>query len=77
MPRYFFNIRGHATFDRDDEGWEFPDHATAIRGGEAAAKDMVMEAVYGDGAIDSLQIEVIAADGELIAVVPLKSVIRV
>jgi hypothetical protein len=74
MPRYFFHIREHDGLDV--EGLEFPDHETAQKGAEAAAKDMVVDAVIGDGLIDGRQIEVVSSAGEVVAVVPLRSVIK-
>jgi hypothetical protein len=76
MPRYFFHIRERNELDVDVDGLDFPDHATAQLGAEAAAKDMVVDAVIGDGVIDGRQIEVVSATGEVVAVVPLRSVIR-
>jgi hypothetical protein len=76
MPRYFFHIREHDQLELDIEGVEFSDDAAARRGAISAAKEMVVEAVVGDGWIDGRQIEVMSSDGQLIAVVSLQSVIR-
>jgi hypothetical protein len=76
MPVYYFHIRDHRELDRDIEGVHFPDHAAAHRGAIAAAKEMVVEAVVGEGLIDSRQIEVVTADGVLVVIVTLSSVIK-
>jgi hypothetical protein len=76
MARYYFHIRDHQGFEPDVEGVEFPDHAAAHRGAIAAAKEMVVEAVVGEGLIDSRQIEVLTTNGELVAIIPLQSVIK-
>lgn len=76
MPRYFFHIREHDTFELDREGVELPDIRAARREAVAAAKEMVVEAVRGDEIIDHRQIEIMASDGKLVAVVPLQSVIK-
>jgi hypothetical protein len=76
MAQYYFHIRDHDGLELDVGGVEFPDHASAHRGAIAAAKEMVVEAVVGDGVIDSRQIEVMDADGEVVAIVTLQSVIQ-
>ena len=76
MAHYYFHIRDHDGLDLDVDGVEFPDHASAHRGAIAAAKEMVVEAVVGDGVIDNRQLEVLTADGELVATVALQSVIK-
>ncbi|MFN3501000.1 MAG: DUF6894 family protein [Allorhizobium sp.] len=77
MACYYFHIRDHDGLERDAEGIEFPDDAAALRGAIAAAKEMVVEAVVGEGIIDNRKIEIVTADGELVAIVPLQSVIKI
>lgn len=76
MTRYYFHIREQDDLEPDEEGVEFPDHAAARQGAIAAAKEMVVEAVVGEGVIDNRQIEVMTATGELVAIVPLQSVLK-
>lgn len=77
MACYYFHIRDHDGLERDVEGVEFPDDAAAHQGAIAAAKEMVVEAVVGEGVIDNRKIEIVTSDGQLVAIVPLQSVIKI
>jgi hypothetical protein len=77
MSRYYFHVRGKDQVDLDTEGIDLPDSAAARREAIAAARDMVVEAVVGDTAIDHRRIEVVSASGELVATIPLQSVINI
>ncbi|THV20911.1 DUF6894 family protein [Peteryoungia ipomoeae] len=77
MHRYFFHIRECNGLELDDEGIEFADDVAARFGAISAAKEMVVEAVTCDLKIDGRQLEVMSASGELVAVIPLRSVIKV
>ncbi len=77
MPKFFFHVRGHGDYEIDSEGVDLPDRSAAEREAIAAAKDMVVDAIVGAGIIDQREIEVVSAEGELIAVVPLQSVINI
>jgi hypothetical protein len=77
MPLYYFHIRDRDKLDLDTEGVDFPSHTAAHKGAIAAAKEMVVEAVVGEGVIDSRQIEVVTGCGRLVVVVSLQSVIHI
>jgi hypothetical protein len=77
MPKYYFHIRAHGNVEYDLEGIELPDPDAARREAIAAARDMVVEAVVGDTVIDQREIEVVSDSGELVATVPLQSVINI
>lgn len=77
MPRYFFHIRAHGQVECDTEGVELPNADAARREAIAAARDMVVEAVVGNNVIDQRKIEVVAESGDLVATVPLQSVINI
>lgn len=76
MPRYYFNIRSHGEVEYDPDGIELPNPDAARREAIAAARDMVVEAVIGDTVIDQRKIEVVSENGEIVAIVPLQSVIN-
>jgi len=77
MPRYYFHIRAHGEVEYDTDGLELPDLYAARRAAIAAARDMVVEAVVGNNVIDQRTIEVVSQSGELVATVPLQSVINI
>lgn len=77
MELYVFNIREGDKVELDDQGVSFPDPEAARREAIRTANEMVVDAVFREDEIDHRQIEVIATDGTVIAVVPLQSVIKI
>lgn len=77
MPRYYFHIRSHEDVEYDSDGVDLPSPVAARLEAIAAARDMVVEAVIGDTVIDERKIEVVSESGEVVATVPLQSVINI
>jgi hypothetical protein len=72
MHRYFFHIRPGDEVELDEQGLILTDHAAARHEALQAAKDMVIDAVTAESAIDPRHIEVTTSVGTLVAVVPLQ-----
>jgi hypothetical protein len=76
MARFYFHVREGEIFEEDPEGSEHPSPEHARLEAEAAAREMVAEAVLREELIDGRTFEITADDGSLVAVVPFRSVIR-
>lgn len=75
MARYFFNIRGTSRLELDNVGADFDNDVAAEHQAVEAAKDMIDDAMAGDGAVGSQEIEIVTAAGEWVATLPLKAVL--
>ncbi len=75
MTRFYFHLRDHDSFEMDHEGQEFPRVEDARKEAEAAAREMVAEAVLTNSLIDGKAFEITTENGAVVAVVFFKSVI--
>ena len=75
MPRYFFNYRANGVLEKDPEGSELPSDEAAIRGAELGAREVASQKVRNGEAIRSECFELTSADGGVIKIVPLRSVV--
>jgi hypothetical protein len=75
MARYFFNIRSAGRVELDNVGADFDDDMAAKLEAAEVAKDMIEDALAGDGVVDSQEIEILTASGDLVATLPLKAVL--
>lgn len=67
MPRYFFHIRTDSDLVRDAEGSDLPDEVAAKIEGEAAAREMLAEAVRKGEMPDTRCLEICDEWSRLIA----------
>jgi hypothetical protein len=75
MARYFFNIRSAGRVELDNVGADFDNDVAAELEAVEAAKDMIDDAMAGEGAIGSQEIEIVTAAGDWVATLPLKAVL--
>ena len=75
MARYFFNIRSTGRLQVDNVGADFDDDVAAEHEAVEAAKDMIDDAMAGDGSVGSQEIEIVTAAGDWVATLPLKAVL--
>lgn len=73
---FYFDIRTEVCTIPDVEGIFMPTADHAIREAQLAARDMVIEAIMRETAIDSTTIEVRDEAGNIVEAVPLTSVIK-
>ncbi len=76
MPRYFFHVRDADGLSLDLEGAVLTTDEQAKREAIQAAREVLAEKIVRDEIIDGSSFEVIRSDGALVAIIPLKSVIR-
>lgn len=75
MAKYFFNIRSAGRVEPDNVGADFDDDVAAELEAVEAAKDMIDDALAGDGSVGSQEIEIVTAAGDWVATLPLKAVL--
>ncbi|MGQ2968894.1 MAG: DUF6894 family protein [Allorhizobium sp.] len=75
MARYFFNIRSAGRVELDNVGADFDDDVAAKLEAVEAAKDMIEDALAGDGDVGSQAIEIVTAGEDWVATLPLKAVL--
>ncbi|MDR7027262.1 DUF6894 family protein [Rhizobium rosettiformans] len=73
---FYFNIRTEVCTIPDVDGILMPSASHAIREAKLAAREMVVEAVMRETAIDGTTIEVRDDAGNIVEAVPLISVIK-
>ncbi|MBA4797000.1 MAG: hypothetical protein H2043_06330 [Rhizobiales bacterium] len=75
MARYFFNIRSTSRLELDNVGADFDNDVAAEHEAVEAAKDMIDDAMAGDGSVGSQEIEIVTAARDWVATLPLKAVL--
>lgn len=76
MPRYYFHVREADILSVDLEGALLQGDERAIREAIQAAQEMLAEKIMAGEIIPDSSFEVVRADGHLIAVIPVSSVLR-
>ncbi len=76
MPKYFFHLRNGGILEEDPEGSEFENDLLAKEEAIRAAREILAEKVQSGDIIDGQQFELVADDGRLVAIVPLRSALR-
>jgi hypothetical protein len=74
--RYFFHIRSNDGDEPDDEGLEFESLDIAVNEAEKTAREMVAERVMHDERIDGTRFEISDEQGNVLATLPFKEVLR-
>ena len=75
MARYFFHIRENGTYDKDDEGIELPGIEAVKNQLHMAVRKLVMQMVRHGEPVVGLSFEVADEKGNIVLVVPFKSVL--
>jgi len=76
MPRYYFHVRSHASFDLNTEGSEFPTLDDAHDEAIQAAREILVEKVLAADVIDGQHFEITAEDSTVLRDVPFRSALR-
>jgi hypothetical protein len=76
VPRYFFHIRDGDELIEDFEGSEFPDLETAKAEALETALDIIAERVRSSVDLDGRAFEIADEDGIVLAVIPLREMLR-
>jgi hypothetical protein len=76
MPRFFFHLREAENWISDDEGQVLDGTEAALESAQLSGREILAEKVRAGDAIDNEQIEIVDEDGEKIAVVKLKDLLR-
>lgn len=76
MPRYYFHLRDADRLVEDELGMELSGPAEAKAFAEENARDVMAAKVKAGDILDGESIEVVDQVGEMVAVVALKSVLR-
>jgi len=76
MPKYFFHIREHDSFDEDFEGLDLQSVDDAHTEALKAAREMVAELVTHGEPIDGMTFEIVDERGTVIHRLPFRSVIE-
>lgn len=76
MARYYFHIADDKRFTRDEEGMEFPSLDAALREAQASARDLLIQELKDNQAIDHRRVEVWDEDGRRIEVFPLRDLVH-
>ena len=76
MARFFFHIRSHEEFVRDEEGVEMPNARAALLEAEDAAREILSEKVRKGEVIDGNEFEVHDELGTRLFTLPLRDVLR-
>lgn len=76
MPRYYFHVREADTLSVDLEGAVLQGDAQAITEAIQAARETLVEKIMAGEVIADSSFEVVRADGHLIAVIPVSSVLK-
>lgn len=76
MPHYYFHIRSSTGLIRDPEGIELPDLDAALTEAKRAARELLADLIKADAVLDGQAFEISDADGEVLARLPFRSVLR-
>jgi hypothetical protein len=76
MPRYFFHVRDSKDISLDSEGVMLISDEHARAEAIKAAREMLAEKILNGEVVDGAKFEVVRLDGTIIAIVPLRSVLR-
>ncbi|NTJ43827.1 hypothetical protein G6L28_14585 [Agrobacterium larrymoorei] len=76
MPRYYFHVREADTLSVDLEGAILQGDEQAVREAVQAARETLAEKIMAGEIIADSSFEVVRADGQLIAVIPVSSVVK-
>ena len=75
MPHYYFHIREGQSLVPDDEGADWPDLHAAAAAACAAAKELVIDAIRSDRAVDGRAIELADGSGRVFAKIGFRDVV--
>ncbi|MDH4442691.1 MAG: hypothetical protein QE284_20185 [Rhizobium sp.] len=75
MPRYFFHVREHGVLSHDPNGMDMDTDNMAYEEAVKAAREMLSEKVRKGIPIDGQVFEITNASGEVIHILPFKSVL--
>jgi hypothetical protein len=75
VPHYHFHIRDGASLVPDREGAEWPDLHAAAAAACAAAKELIIDAIRSDMAVDRREIELTDCAGRVLAKIRFHDVI--
>jgi len=76
MPRYYFHVREADTLSIDLEGAILQGDARAVEEAVQAAREMLAEHILTGDIVDNSSFEIVRDDGQLIAVIPVSSVLK-
>ena len=76
MPRFFFHIRDGETLIEDPDGSDLPDLAAACEEAAEGARSLLAEKLKAGEVLDGQRFEITSAEGEVLAILPLKDVIK-
>ncbi|CDZ29109.1 hypothetical protein NOJ05_00235 [Neorhizobium galegae] len=76
MPRYYFHVRTAGVLEIDPDGTEFATPALAYDEAVKGAREMMGEKVAKGEIVDGETFEITSESGEVIAILPFKSVVR-
>ncbi len=74
--RYFFHVRKPHSFEEDPEGVELPSNTAALEEAVLAAREVLANRVRAGDVVDGDEYEVRNEAGEVIHVIPLRSVLK-
>ncbi|MBW9115501.1 hypothetical protein JNB88_17820 [Rhizobium cauense] len=77
MRRFYFHLRTQEGLEEDLEGSELETPELAIEEAKQAAREMMAEKVAKGEVVDGTQFEIMDEEDVTIAVLPLKSVVRI
>jgi hypothetical protein len=75
VPHYHFHIRDGGSLVPDQEGADWPDLQAAAIGACEAAKELVIDAIRCDQAIDRREIELTDCAGQVLAKITFRDVV--
>jgi hypothetical protein len=76
MPRFYFHVRNHDGVEEDFEGGVFQDAAAAEHEAVLAAREMMAQKILSGETIDGDRFEVTTEEGQVVAIVPFRSVVK-
>ncbi len=76
MPRYYFHVREADTLSIDLEVAILQGDARAVEEAVQAAREMLAEHILTGDIVDNSSFEIVRDDGQLIAVIPVSSVLK-
>jgi hypothetical protein len=76
MPRYYFHVRTHGVLEKDPEGTDFASADLAYDEAVKGAREIMGEKVCNGEIVDGETFEITNESGEVVATLPLKSVVR-
>lgn len=75
MPQFYFHIRDGDDLAEDCEGSDLPDLEAAQKEAAEAAREIMSNSVLAGTAPNGRQFEITNADGDILGVVPFKSIL--